>query len=55
MSARTNSRKLLAVQDETLIAACKVERERLKKQYAELSDRALAKKFNVSHRTIGRV
>ena len=50
-----NSKKLLTVEDEILIAKCKEDRERLRKQASELSDRALAKKFNVSHRTIGRV
>ena len=48
------SKRLLSMDDRRLIALCKQERTRLREQLAQLSDRALAVKFGVSHRTISR-
>lgn len=45
----------LTEEDVRLLRACKAEKERLLKQVEEYSDRALAKKFGVNHRTISRV
>ena len=45
----------LSSEDVKLIRACKVEKKKLLKQIEQYSDRVLAEKFGVNHRTINRV
>lgn len=47
--------KSLSNEDVKLIRKCKKEKARLMAQIEQFSDRALAKKFGVSHRTISRI
>ncbi len=49
------SKRILSIADELLIVELKIYRLELLKKLKFVSDRALAKKFNVSRRTIGRV
>lgn len=55
MSGRGRHAPGLTEEDKTLIADCKAERKRLKRQLSQLTDRALAKKFGVSNVTIERI
>jgi len=55
MPQTNQHKKLLTNDDERIIRECKIEREKLRFQASQLSDRSLAKKFCVSHRTISRV
>ena len=55
MPQTNQHKKLLTRDDERIIRECKDERKKLRKQAAQLSDRSLGEKFNVSRRTIGRV
>ena len=48
-------RRVLSLDDIELIKACKLDRDKLRKQLAELTDRKLAKKFECSQGTISRV
>ena len=45
----------LSAEDVRLIRACKVEKKKLLEQAAQYSDRSLAEKFDVNHRTISRI
>jgi len=47
--------KILTEEDAVIIAQCKIERKKYKQYIKEFSDASLAKKFNVSRRTIGRI
>ena len=48
-------RRVLSESDVELIKACKVDRDKLRRQLSELTDRKLAEKFECSQGTISRV
>ena len=48
------SKRVLTFEERVAIGKLKDKRDNLRYRISQLTDRALAKRFNVSHRTIGR-
>ena len=48
------SKRVLTFKERVAVGKLKNKRDDLRQRLSQLTDRALAKRFNVSHRTIGR-